>query len=52
MTNKRVKHWNYQADEVELGTVIDESSTRYRVVPDVNLDMQQFWNKVDCEEIK
>ncbi len=48
----RVKHYNYETDEDEIGTVIDQSNMQYLVVPDYNLGITIKWFKHNCSTIR
>ena len=48
----RVRHWNYDADEQEDGTVIDQTKTHYVVVPDDDIMPPVRWYKKDCEVLR
>lgn len=45
----RVTHFNYETEEQEQGTVIDQSKLYYIVIPDYNLEINVRWRKLDCD---
>jgi len=48
---KRVRFFPTDTDETFDGTVIDEKSNFYVVIPDQNRALRQNWNKKRCKEI-
>lgn len=49
ISETRVKHWNYETDEEETGTLIESTLHTYLVIPDYDLNRQVRWDKIECE---
>jgi len=45
----RVKHYNDETDDIEIGTVIDSTRNTYLVIPDYDLSVTVRWSKYNCD---
>ena len=48
----RVKFYNEETDEQELGTVIDSSPNYWIVIPDDDMALSQRWPKMYCDILR
>ena len=45
----RVKHYNSETGDIEMGRVIDSTRNTHLVIPDYDLSITVRWSKHDCD---
>tara|TARA_R110002012_G_scaffold310735_1_gene519195 strand:+ start:525 stop:938 length:414 start_codon:yes stop_codon:yes gene_type:complete len=48
----RVRNYNEETGDTELGTLIDATLNTYLVIPDYNLSMTVRWDKMNCDVLR
>lgn len=48
----RVRYYHPGTEETSGGTVIDEKTNYYVVIPDENLQLTQKWDKIRCDLLR